>query len=393
MIPRTFFAVIAASTTIFGLMFPSEVPAAEVRKLEDITIYSDPRFYSTFPSIVRRPDGELLVAFRRAPERRRLGEKGTLHVDPNSNLVLVRSADSGRTWTSDPQLIYAHPLGGSQDPCMVQLRDGTIICTSYAWAQVSTAALPILPQPNTVHYTKKFVFLGGYLMRTTDGAKSWGQPVFPPPAEGDDRVGVFGDPLPAYNRGAMCEGSDGRLYWMVVGRSAPSSPHGEVHLLISEDKGLTWKFSCRAAGAPNASFHETSLYETPKGDLVAFIRTTGLDDHLVVARSTDRGRSFLSWADAGFQGNPFFATRLPDQRVLLVYGYRHKPFGIRARVLNAECTDVATATEIVLRDDGGTADLGYPWATVLSADRALVVYYFNKSDGTRSIEGTILRLE
>src|SRR5947207_2305606 len=34
--------------------------AASVRKLEDIVIYEDAKFYAAFPSIVRRPNGELL---------------------------------------------------------------------------------------------------------------------------------------------------------------------------------------------------------------------------------------------------------------------------------------------------------------------------------------------
>ena len=90
------------------------------------------------------------------------------------------------------------------------------------------------------------------------------------------------------------------------------------------------------------TFNETSLYETPKGDLVAFLRTADFNDHTAVARSTDHGKSFQPWQDAGWQGHPHYALRLPDKRVLLVYGYRHAPFGIRARVLDAECTNFAT---------------------------------------------------
>src|SRR4051794_34659230 len=60
--------------------------AVPVQKLNDILIYQDDKFYCSFPSIVRRPNGELLVAFRRAPERRALGEPGTGHTDPNSYL-------------------------------------------------------------------------------------------------------------------------------------------------------------------------------------------------------------------------------------------------------------------------------------------------------------------
>ena len=41
-----------------------------MRKIRDLVVYADPRYYCAFPSIVRRPDGELIVAFRRAPDRR-----------------------------------------------------------------------------------------------------------------------------------------------------------------------------------------------------------------------------------------------------------------------------------------------------------------------------------
>jgi hypothetical protein len=34
---------------------------------------------------------------------------------------------NGENWSKNPELIYAHPFGGSQDPCLLQLRDGTSI--------------------------------------------------------------------------------------------------------------------------------------------------------------------------------------------------------------------------------------------------------------------------
>ena len=377
---------------VVNLSAASAPSAAGARKLEDVVIYADARFHNAFPSIVRRPDGELLVAFRRAPDRRKLGDEKYTHADPNSYLVMVRSRDAGRTWTKEPQLFYAHPFGGSQDPCMVQLSDNSILCTSYGWAWMPPTALPKLPQPNTV-IMEKFVFLGGWMLRSTDGAKTWQAPIVPPRAQGEPRVDIFGQPLPAFNRGAMCEGADGRLYWAVAVQAPDSARRTEVHLMISADKGTTWQYSAPIAQDPKATFNETSVYETPAGDLIAFLRTAGLDDHLCIARSKDRGRTFQRWENINFQGHPFHATRLPDGRALLVYGYRHKPFGIRARILNPECTDLAAAPEIVLRDDGGGVDLGYPWATVLSKDRALVVYYFNRADGPRTIEGTFLQLE
>ena len=378
------FAVISAGPIQVALAQET----AGIRKIEDVVIYKEEKFYSAFPSIVRRPNGDLLLAFRRAPDRRLLGEKGFTHTDPNSYLVSVRSKDNGKTWTKNPELVSAHPFGGSQDPCMLQLRDGSILCTSYGWALIEQASTL-----KGVFRYGNFCFLGGYMVKSSDGGNSWKGPIVPPPCKDEVSLDPFGEPVPAYNRGAMCEGKDGRLYWVVASNGALAPKRTATHLMISEDKGETWKYSCPVAQDEKVTFNETSLYETPKGDLVAFMRTADFDDHTTLARSTDGGKTFQPWEDAGFQGHPHYALRLPDKRVLLVYGYRHAPFGIRARVLNPECTDARTAQEIVLRDDGGSGDLGYPWATMISKNRALVVYYFNQANGTRHIAGTVVELE
>jgi hypothetical protein len=368
----------------------AQTGSAGVRKVEDIIVYKDDKFYSAFPSIVRRPNGELVVAFRRAPERRMLGEAGTSHTDPNSYLVLVRSRDDGKSWSRTLELIYADPFGGSQDPCMVPLRDGSILCSSYGWALLQADAAARLKDAALIG---NFVFLGGYLVRSRDGGHSWQGPIIPPPTPGETAFGPFGQPVPAYNRGAMCQGKDGRLYWVVASKTSMVPGKPGTHLMISSDQGDTWTYSCPVATDEKVGFNETSLYETPKGTLVAFLRTEDFGDHTAVARSTDHGKSFKHWEDAGFQGHPHYALRLPDRRVLLVYGYRHPPFGIRARVLDAECANLASAPEIVLRDDGGNGDLGYPWATMLSKHSALVVYYFNAGNGTRHIAGTRLAID
>lgn len=364
---------------------------AVARKVQDLVIYEDPKFYAAFPSVVRRPDGELLVAFRRAPARRALGEERESHVDPNSYLVMVRSNNGGASWTREPDLIYAHAFGGSQDPCLLALRDGTLLCASYGWAFLRPDAVARLQKP---YFQNKdgVVFLGGYLVRSADGGNTWGGPIYPPNVPAEINFDPYGKALPAYNRGALVEGRDGRIFWVVAATDSATPKKTSNHLLISEDQGTTWRYSAPVALDPKVTFNEASIYETPRGDLVAFLRTAGFNDHACIARSTDGGKTFQPWQDMGFQGHPLQALRLADNRVLLVYGYRHKPFGIRARILNPECTDFTTAAEFVIRDDGGTTDLGYPWSVQLDGNRVLVVYYFNQADGPRHIAGSILEI-
>jgi sialidase-1 len=123
-----------------------------------------------------------------------------------------------------------------------------------------------------------FAFLGGYLLRSRDGGHSWDGPFIPPHIGAENTVDIFGKAVPAYNRGAMCEGKDGRLYWVVAANAAAQPPRSETHLLISKDQGATWQYSCPVAVDSKVSFNETSLYETPMGDLIAFMRTANFDD-------------------------------------------------------------------------------------------------------------------
>jgi hypothetical protein len=47
--------------------------------------------------------------------------------------------------------------------------------------------------------------------------------------------------------------------------------------------------------------------------------------------------------------------------------------------------------EIIVRDDGGHTDLGYPVAIEMEPGLVLAVYYFNHGGPECTIEGTFLR--
>jgi hypothetical protein len=362
-----------------------------MRKLEDITIYADEQYYAAFPSVVSCPDGELLVAFRRAPDRRRYFAPGCTHADPNSYLVLSRSRDLGRTWSEEPELIYAHPLGGSQDPCMVQVDDGSLLVSSYAWMLLPEEGVPHAGR-ETLHpvFGWKFTFLGGYLMRSVDQGRTWEGPILPPQL--DDEATYFpGVPTPAMNRGAMVQARDGNLYWAVARGPSARPTQTAIDLLVSETWGETWEHRGVIAADDAVVFNETSLVETAGGDLVALVRTANYADHGVVVRSRDKGRTWEPWQDMGVVGHPYHGLHLPDGQLFLIYGYRHEPYGIRARLVDPECRNFS-GQELVLRDEGGNGDLGYPWACLTADGRLLAVYYFNRKDGTRHIAGTFLEL-
>jgi hypothetical protein len=65
---------------------------------------------------------------------------------------------------------------------------------------------------------------------------------------------------------------------------------------------------------------------------------------------------------------------LRDGRTLCTYGYRRAPFGERA-ALSEDGINWAMSDEIVLRDDNGNHDLGYPASSETDPGEILTVYY------------------
>lgn len=94
--------------------------------------------------------------------------------------------------------------------------------------------------------------------------------------------------------------------------------------------------------------------------------------------------------DTGSGGNPPAMIVLHDGRVCLCYGVRAAPYGMRARL--SEDGGESWGDEIVLRDDGGNHDIGYPRAVQRADGTIVTAYYYNDHpDGERYIAATLWR--
>lgn len=115
----------------------------------------------------------------------------------------------------------------------------------------------------------------------------------------------------------------------------------------------------------------------------------GIVHTIEVRRSADDGATWqhvaTPVADTGGHGNPPALVRATDGTLVLHYGFRDRPQGLRA-VTSTD--DGATWSEpIVLTDDTATHDMGYPRAVTLDDGSVLVIYYSNRAaDGERTIE-------
>jgi len=88
--------------------------------------------------------------------------------------------------------------------------------------------------------------------------------------------------------------------------------------------------------------------------------------YLSKVADTDRGEE---------NGSPPALVRLRDGRLVIAYGYRSWPLGIRARI--SEDDGKTWSDEIVLRDDGHIWDLGYPRMMQRPDGKLVTIYYHN----------------
>jgi len=132
---------------------------------------------------------------------------------------------------------------------------------------------------------------------------------------------------------------------------------------------------------------------TPSRILTTIRREEGPEHFIDAWITNDNGAnwSFLNRpaeSTGGSVGNPPSMIKLRDGRLAITYGFRSAPYGIRAKISRDQ--GQTWGPEIILRDDAGTWDLGYP-RTVQRADGKIVtVYYFNDhKDEERYIAATI----
>jgi len=110
--------------------------------------------------------------------------------------------------------------------------------------------------------------------------------------------------------------------------------------------------------------------------------------------STDGGRTWnllkrISYTDLGLRnGNPPSLVRLKDRRLVVTYGFRGVPYGIRAKI--SSDNGRSWGPEIILRDDARTWDMGYPRSVVRPDGKVVTIYYYSTAEKPEQhIEATI----
>lgn len=370
----------------------TKIDKTKIQVLESKIICRQPDRYIGWPSIARRPDGELVAVFS--------GDRDA-HVCPFGKTFLVRSPDNGKSWSA-PELVNNTPLD-DRDAGVCALPDGAIVVSwftsDYADYNLIFSKYHQAGKLKDEHKTRWDDYLAGlnredartwthyeisgenkrwlgyWTRRSVDGGHTWETPS-PSPCSAPHGPAVL---------------SDGRLFY--VGTAGHDRKAGKNWLAAAEsrDGGATWNTLAKINAFPiyegttpsgMAYLCEPHVVQTASGKLIAMAR------HEETPRDSDRDRCVLwqfesedggrTWTEprpTKIWGKPPHLLRLRDGRLLATYGHRRAPFGQRACLSYDEGRTWDYAHEIILRDDAPNGDLGYP-ATTECEDGTLVTVYY-----------------
>ncbi len=219
----------------------------------------------------------------------------------------------------------------------------------------------------------------GYYMISTDRGQNFEGPVKMPWCRYDV---IWGRPDYVIRHDGAC------LLFSTVYNGSESA--AKPVTFISKNGGLSWML--HSIIAPESSEYMQimpSAVIMDDGEMVVAVRCqkNPFTNWTECYASQDCGRTWQFRSRVNDMGVPCHLLLLDDGRILATYSYRSFPFGIRAAI--SEDRGKTWGKEIIIRDDGGSWDLGYPKSIQLDDGKIVSSYYFNDMDDKVKQDGGI----
>jgi hypothetical protein len=359
-------------------MAPAGGAAEPPKVIRHVVVYKEPGRFAGWPANhgIWSWGDEILVGFSRGTYKDR-GRYHNIDHDRPEEFLLARSRDGGVSWSVEspqppgalagtPGMRHGLMPPGAPEEHPTALED-PIDFTRPGFAMT-------VRMENSNNGVSRFYY-------AYDRGTTWRGPYALP---------LFGQPGVMGRTDYLVNGREDCMLFLTASKA--DRKEGRPFCARTTDGGRTWQFLSFIGPEPVGYAIMPSTVRTSPTELVTTIRRLDPPKSWIDAYgSQDDGRSwsFLSTPapDTG-EGNPPSLLRLPDGRLCLIYGVRARPCGIHARL--SRDGGKTWGEDIVLRDDGGSTDVGYPRSVLRPDGKVVAVYYFSDRTGpTRYIGATI----
>ena len=338
-------------------------------------VFKSDRLFGNFywPSIARLSNGRLATV----ASGFRLG-----HVCPFGKVVVSYSDDEGETWTP-PMVILDTPLDDRDAGICV--KGDIIIVTSFnntralqrrfdSWRTAEQNKM-VEAWANILTDEEEEEYLGATYIVSRDGGKtfgeirhSYGSAPHGPTLLNDGTFFYFGKKFEMDD----AETGLGKENVLCVVRSVDGENFSAPQIVNAPQEIKEGVALC-----------EPHAIQLKSGKILVQIRAQNNKGMFTIVQteSDDNGYTFKNWRNFGFHGSPPHLMQHSSGAVIMSYGYRQSPFGVRAKI---SYDDGKTwGEEIILCDDSPTYDVGYP-CTVETKDGGLLTVFYKKSVGDKN---------
>lgn len=298
-------------------------------------------------------------------------------VETHGKIKSVRTTDGGRTWSEASEvadnslvtqdMLYGRPHKYTES---FDLTDPNVLLECWC-------------SPNSGD-EKSFA----WVKMSRDGGVTWGEAALLP------QCGI-----PRYQgRPSYIVRPDGVVLLFLTAQPH-NNPHDRPVVFASFDHGVNWSLISLMPNSNEYRMICPSPVLMKDGTIMVAVRCKpdmiAAWDELYA--SDDGGMTWRFVSRINEHGDTVHLTLMEDGRLFTVYGYRRPGFGVRGRI--SDDNGITWGPELILRDDGGSMDLGYPRAVEVRPGELLASYYYNdlsdpiqQSGGVRYIGGTILKI-
>lgn len=355
------------------------VAQEKVRAMEHIIVYKEAGRFGGWPANhgIWSWGDEIVVGFSRGYFKYLGPERHAIDREKPEEHWLARSKDGGKTWTlENPStqgvLVPQGPgLHGVRPPGLVEAEP--VDCPGGIDFAHPDFAMTV--RMHDVHTgASRFYY-------STDRCHTW---------KGPFKLPLFGQKGIAARTDYIVDGKHDCLLFLTA--SKQNGKEGRPVCVRTHDGGKSWTFVAWIGPEPKGFSIMPATVRLSATDILTAVRChEGSRRWIDAWLSQDNGETWRLLStpapDTG-EGNPAAMIRMRDGRICVTYGYRAKPYGIRAR-LSAD-QGRTWGPEIILRDDGGGRDLGYPRTVQREDGKIVTVYYFHDRPKTeRYIAATI----